>query len=285
MIENLEGIHETVNYKPDTNVRLYNNDWIEDFPEHWHTPLEIIMPLENMYTITIGKNDIELKTDDILFIFPGVIHAIKSPISGSRMIFQADLSMLRQMKELDALFAFLSPAITITAHNAPLIHSKIKELLLEIKQEYNTGGSMTEASIYAKIISIFALIGRDQNDKLDRFDAGNQKQKEYADKFSAICEYIADHCTEDLTLDFIAKKAGFSKYHFTRLFHQFTNITFYKYLNQKRVAFAQELLLNPELSVTEVALQCGFSNLSSFIRMFKMIKFCTPTEFRNMYTK
>lgn len=151
MIENLEGIHETVNYKPDTNVRLYNNDWIEDFPGHWHTPLEIIMPLENMYTITIGKHEIELKTDDILFIFPGVIHSITSPISGSRMIFQAELSMLRQVKELDELFAFLSPAITITAKNAPLIHAQIKTLLLEIKQEYNTGGSMTKLPFTLKL--------------------------------------------------------------------------------------------------------------------------------------
>jgi len=285
MIENLHGIHETVNYKPDTNLRLYNNDWIEDFPDHWHTPIEIIMPLENYYTVTIGKNEIELHMDDILFIFPGVIHSIKSPVTGSRMIFQAEISMLKQMKDLDSLFASMSPAITITSKNAPSIHLQIKNLLLEIKDEYNAGSPLSEAVIYAKIISVFAIIGRDHSEKLERFDAGNQKQKEYADKFTGICEFINEHCTEDLTLEIVAQKAGFSKYHFTRLFHQFANITFYKYLNQRRIAHAQELLLNPELSITEVALHSGFSNLSSFIRMFKMIKYCTPTEFRNLYTK
>ncbi len=77
--------------------------------------------------------------------------------------------------------------------------------------------------------------------------------------------------------------AGFSKYHFTRLFKNFTGTSFYKYLNKKRIEHAEKLLVDPELSITEVALQSGFSSLSAFIRMFKLIKDCTPTEFRNLY--
>ena len=57
----------------------------------------------------------------------------------------------------------------------------------------------------------------------------------------------------------------------------------YKYLNKKRIEYAEKLLVDPELSITEVALQSGFSSLSAFIRMFKLIKDCTPTEFRNLY--
>ena len=90
--------------------------------------------------------------------------------------------------------------------------------------------------------------------------------------------------SENLTLDDIANIAGFSKFHFTRLFKQFTNVSFYKFLNQKRIANAEKLLANPEYTITDVALNSGFSSLSSFIRMFKIIKNCTPTEFRSMYT-
>ena len=98
-----------------------------------------------------------------------------------------------------------------------------------------------------------------------------------------ICSYISDHCTENLTLDQIADLSGFSKYHFTRLFKQFTNVSFYRYLNQKRILKAEQLLITPSMSVTNVALACGFSSLSAFIRMFKIIKGCTPSEFRSMY--
>ena len=47
MIKHLTGIHETVAYRPDTQICLYNNDEAEDYPPHWHTPFEIIMPTEN----------------------------------------------------------------------------------------------------------------------------------------------------------------------------------------------------------------------------------------------
>ena len=94
---------------------------------------------------------------------------------------------------------------------------------------------------------------------------------------------VDTHCTEDITLDEISKIAGFSKYHFTRLFKQFTNNTFYKYLNQKRIELALTLLADPNISVTETAMQSGFANPSTFIRVFKAEKGCTPTEFRKMF--
>lgn len=92
-----------------------------------------------------------------------------------------------------------------------------------------------------------------------------------------------EHCTEDLSLDQVAKTAGFSKYHFTRLFKQFTNTTYYKYLNRKRIDHAMLLLSDPDIPVTEAALQSGFSSLSTFLRVFRSVKQCTPTEFRDMY--
>jgi AraC-like DNA-binding protein len=79
--------------------------------------------------------------------------------------------------------------------------------------------------------------------------------------------------------------SGFSKFHFERLFKQFTGTSFYKYVNQKRIVKAQEMLMEPNNTVTDVAVSCGFSSISSFIRMFKIHKGCTPSEFKNMYWK
>ena len=103
------------------------------------------------------------------------------------------------------------------------------------------------------------------------------------DKLLAICHYINEHFTENLTLEEVASLAGFSKYHFTRLFRQYADTSFYKYLNQRRIDHAKTLLLDPGLSVIEVALASGFSSLSAFLRMFKLLNHCTPTEYRSMY--
>lgn len=103
------------------------------------------------------------------------------------------------------------------------------------------------------------------------------------EKFLWVTNYICEHFKEALALEEIAAMAGFSKYHFSRLFHQYTGTTFYKYLNQRRIAHARALLLNPDLTVTEVALQSGFPSISSFLRMFRLLNGCTPTEYRKLY--
>ena len=106
------------------------------------------------------------------------------------------------------------------------------------------------------------------------------KQKEYVQKFNDLLDYIDNHYAEDLNLEDIADSIGFSKYHFSRLFKQYTNFTFCDYLCYRRIKAAEALLVQPELSITEVALQAGFPSISTFNRLFKQEKNCTPSEYR-----
>jgi AraC-like DNA-binding protein len=145
------------------------------------------------------------------------------------------------------------------------------------------GRPFFETSIYSMLTRLLVLIGRSHADTAQRFITDDVRQKKYVEKFMAVCSYIDEHCTENLTLDDAAEFSGFSKYHFTRLFRQFTGFTFYRYLNQKRIAKAERILADPTLSVTDVAMASGFSSMSAFIRMFKIMKGCTPSEFRKMY--
>jgi AraC-like DNA-binding protein len=283
MIETLNGIKETVNFKGNTSLRLYDNDKNEVYPNHWHTPLEIIMPIKNKYKAICNKITFNLKEGDILLINPGVIHSLPATPVGERLIFQADFSLLHNIKELEPTLSIISPALVITEENSPSIHSKIQNIMFTIQDEYFSNATFSEAAIYSKLIEMFVLIGREYTTKADMFNVKNTKQKEYTEIFLSLCNYISDNCIKDLTLDSVADLAGFSKYHFTRLFKQFTGISFYKYLNQKKITLAESLLIDPDISITEVALRSGFTSLSSFIRMFKIIKACTPTEFRNMY--
>ena len=61
MIEHLDGIHETVTYKENSSLRLFVNTDCEDYPIHWHTPMEIIMPLEGTYTVFLGDKPVLLQ--------------------------------------------------------------------------------------------------------------------------------------------------------------------------------------------------------------------------------
>ena len=74
-------------------------------------------------------------------------------------------------------------------------------------------------------------------------------------------------------------------YHFARLFKQFTNISYYDYLNQRRIMEAQNLLCDPSLTITEVAMRSGFNSLATFNRIFKAQKNCTPREYKQLHSR
>lgn len=141
--------------------------------------------------------------------------------------------------------------------------------------------------IYAKLIEIFVHIGRNvisggrkNKNQVLRTENNPEKKKEYMETIMSACNYINQHYQEALSLEEVAEFSGFSKFHFTRIFKQCMNMTFYEYLNQKRISKAEELLSTTGESVTEIAMSSGFSSISAFNRTFKSIKGCSPSEYR-----
>lgn len=283
MIESLNGLQETVNFKERKAFRLYDNTDCEEYPAHWHAPLELIMPLRETYTVIIKDAKYVLGVGDIMIINSGVIHQLLAQKNGERLIFQTDFSLLQSIGELESMLTIISPAIVITGEKDPDIHGQVSAIMHEIYAEYFGNRPFSEVSIYSMLLEILVLVGRKYSTRTDNFDVTYGKQQEYLEKFTNVCNYINEHCTEDLTLDGVAEICSFSKFHFARLFKQFTGHSFYRYLNRKRIERAEKYLIDPEMSVTEIALKSGFSSLAAFTRMFKLIQGCTPTEFRNMY--
>ena len=282
MIENLNGTHETVNYRENTNLRIYNNVQVEDYPTHWHSPIEVIMPVHNTYSLEYSDIPVTLREGDIIILCPGVLHHLY-PAEGQRYIIQAEINPALNLREIDSILTIIQPALLVTPERFPDTYGQIRSIVTQIMDEYQEGKSFFEASIYSMLTRLFVLIGRSHADTAQRFMTDGIRQKKYVEKFMSVCSYIDEHCTDNLTLDDVAEYSGFSKYHFTRLFRQFTGLTFYRYLNQKRIAKAERILADPSLSVTDVAMASGFSSMSAFIRMFKIMKRCTPSESRKMY--
>ena len=183
MIENLNGIRETVNYRKDTRLRLYNNVQIEDYPDHWHTPVEIIMPIENIYSVVVGGHTITLNPTDIIFICPGVIHSLKAHGKGRRIIFQAEITMFTAIREFESILSLMSPVLKITKENPHDIHKHICNLLLQINEEYNNSNILMETIIYSKLLNIFVLVGRNYTSNSVFFNGMDYQNKEYTEKF------------------------------------------------------------------------------------------------------
>lgn len=283
MIENLTGTHEVVNYRKNFRMRLYNNIEAENYPPHWHAPYEVIMPTSGSYRVICNEYEFNLKTGDVLIICPGTLHELLAPSSGERIIFQPSISCI-SLREIDMITAMLAPAVCITPERNPGIHPCIHDLVQEINDVYNSADPYAETLIYSRFLNILYMAAKVITDDLSQsFHSEVLNQRDYFEKFRSVCDYINDHFADDLTLEYVASMAGFSKYHFSRLFKQYTNTTFYRYLNERRINFAKTLLISPDISVLDAAIRCGFSSHTAFLRMFKQLTGCTPTKFRQMY--
>lgn len=92
--------------------------------------------------------------------------------------------------------------------------------------------------------------------------------------------YIGDHFTEELSLQQAADHVFWSRSHFSREFQKQAGIPFAAYLRSLRLNLASRLLLDTQRSVTEVAVESGFSNSNTLIANFRQRYGCTPGEFR-----
>jgi len=70
----ISGTFEKVNYSEGASVLLWVNREYANYPLHWHSAVEIIMPLENSYTVSMNKTSYNLREGDILIIPPGELH-------------------------------------------------------------------------------------------------------------------------------------------------------------------------------------------------------------------
>lgn len=92
--------------------------------------------------------------------------------------------------------------------------------------------------------------------------------------------FVEDRLQADITVADMAAEAGYSLFHFSRVFADTTGFTPYDYLMRRRVTEAAAALLGSEDRVIDVALEYRFGSPETFCRAFRRVFECTPTEYR-----
>jgi AraC family transcriptional regulator len=95
-----------------------------------------------------------------------------------------------------------------------------------------------------------------------------------------VVEFIDEHLAEDISLTALAEVVDLSVYHFARAFRQSLGAPPHRYLMSRRMDRARSLLRRPALSVTQIGIQIGFRETSSFTKAFRKFTGLTPTEYR-----
>lgn len=105
---------------------------------------------------------------------------------------------------------------------------------------------------------------------------------EYKSRINRVIDYIEANIDKDLSLERLAGVASFSPFHFHRIFAAMTGETLNQYIQRIRIEkAAARLISNPKKSITEIALDCGFSGSSPFARAFRDIFSMSASQWRS----
>lgn len=98
-------------------------------------------------------------------------------------------------------------------------------------------------------------------------------------------QFILEHHTEELSLGQVAAAVHTSVFYFCKLFRKVTGTTFTEFVSRTRIERAKNLLLNPNLRISEIAYEVGFQSLTHFNRVFKNVVGEAPTAYRTRLPK
>ena len=235
----LDGTHEHVQVVKSSSLRFWYNVQSANFPSHWHTALEIIMPLDGNYVAHILSDTYVLEPGDIFIIPAGTIHSLEAPPVGSRLIYILEPNFLSQLPGFNYVQSLLSQPICIRYDDDPEYYVAEAKLILSLAEYYWSQSATKEMNLYACILSFFAKVGEKNIGTIPVNVGATIKNSSVVSQLSMALDYIDEHYSESITLEQAAQIAGFSKFYFTRLFKEYTNHTFYEHLTEKRIRAAE----------------------------------------------
>lgn len=111
-------------------------------------------------------------------------------------------------------------------------------------------------------------------------------KNEYLKRIHKVQDYIESHLCDPITIEVLAEVAGFSKYHFHRIFKGIIGEPLYHYVNRLKLESAVGILVAcPHKSITDIGYGYGYGDSAVFSRVFKNHYGMSPREFRNHYSK
>lgn len=117
-----------------------------------------------------------------------------------------------------------------------------------------------------------------QQIEIEKQDSTNHSRLHY------VLHYIHEHLTEKIAVDKLSRKAYLSRNMFFKWFKEQFGITPLEYINRERIKLAKQLLEDPRQTITVVSLQCGFTDVNYFVRLFKKQEGITPGAYRHCIT-
>jgi AraC family transcriptional regulator len=106
------------------------------------------------------------------------------------------------------------------------------------------------------------------------------KDQQFRNSINEIYTYIEAHLCEEIGIAQLSTIAGYSEYHFQRLFRQYLGISVHQFVRHVRLVTAAKRIVNSDDAITDIALSCGYRTMQSFSREFSKMYHISPMKFR-----
>lgn len=270
--------HGTKDY-PYTQYHIHHPKHAFHFPVHWHDEVEIIYVKNGRLRVSIGEEIFEATSGDVYFVNPGELHFMESEdmeVDYYTILFPSEFLSFQteDLLEREILRPFRSGKLLIEKKiMEKSCGKKVAELLqamLGVNEEKTKGYSL-RARIY--LLEILEILVKEQCFCKPSIQNTPKVQRE-------MLFFIQNHFTEKITLHMLAEEFHLSEKYISRYFKEHFSISFMQYVGHLRMMKARELLADTDMSVTEVALSCGYPSVNLFIRTFKSAYLMTPLQYR-----
>ena len=247
---------------------------------HNHDGYEIVFFLHGDVNIMIEPDIIEMKRDDMFFISPLVFHGLnlEDISSYERVVVNIQYECLKQLGDSETDFSTLfrsesSPEMNhlrIPEEDLPYFIETAEKLQHSIESDDFGHNVLSKALLVEFLLSTCKYASRAPLEK---------KNSIMPVVVSRIFDYIDSHLEEDLTINSMATNLHYSSDHLSRVFSEATGDSLKHYINAKKIALAQKLLLQ-NYSPYDVCFMVGYNNYSSFSRRFSKQIGESPKQFQ-----
>lgn len=231
---------------------------------HWHENIELLFMTEGITEIMLDDSSVCAQKGSIVVVNSSVTHNFHPVTEFS------EYECLIIDKNFCEQYGFFVDekfiCNTITDERLFVLIRNIRHLK-EDKPKYYS------AEILSDVLKILSILFREYIDN-NYFEKSNHN----LEMVKMGIKYIKKHIKEDLTIDEIAKYAGYSKYHFCRCFKDITGYTVNSYINQAKIAQAYKRLSRGDVNVGDIATEYGFNDISYFTKVFKKYTKVLPSK-------
>lgn len=245
-----------------------------EMPFHWHVEYEMIIVKKGRLKLILDGQSFYVNEGESAFISGGVVHGgIPEDCEYYCIVF--DLAALFKDVALcsKSVAKFLTNADSFTGvYGEERKQSAIMCEILYSMQDKENGYDLNVIGF------LWQLLGAFVSEPV--LSAGEQINKSQRQKLKDVLGYIRKNIDKNITLEELADVSGMSPRYFCRVFKSMTGRTPIEYVNYYRVETACQMLITTGESVTDIALNCGFNDMSYFSKIFKKLKGISPSKFR-----